>query len=168
MTNTLHILVGERMSAPTTDAHGTTIWRDGDGKMHRDGDLPAAVWPDTQWWCQHGELHRDGDLPAIVTRDGSQVWYQHGKRHRSFDMPAAVHADGFQSWWKHGKLHRDGDLAAVVGPDGRQEWWVEGRKQSDLDREETRRKMAQAARWSPLRAAFVGVAAVVHTKCTRQ
>jgi hypothetical protein len=56
-------------------------------------------------------------------------------------------------------------LPAVVRPDGRQEWWVEGRKQSDLDREETRRKMAQSARWSPQRAAFVGVAlaAAVHT-----
>jgi hypothetical protein len=89
------------------------------------------VWPGgTRWWYQHGERHRDGDLPAVVRSDGSQLW------------------------WKHGKKHRDGDLPAVVRPDGRQEWWVEGRKQSVLDREETRRKMAQAARWSPLRAAF--------------
>ena len=133
------------MSASTTDAHGVTTWRDGDGKVHRDGDLPAVVHPDR---FQH--------------------WYQHGKRHRDGDLPAAVWADGLQSWWKHGLRHRDGGLPAVVDPDGRHEWWVEGRKQSDLDREETRRKMAQAARWSPLRAAFVGAVAAVHTKCIGQ
>jgi hypothetical protein len=43
-------------------------------------------------------------------------------------------------------------------PDGTQEWWVHGRQQSNLDREQTRRRMTQAARWSPLRAAFVGAA----------
>jgi hypothetical protein len=50
-------------------------------------------------------------------------------------------------------------LPAVVFPNGRQEWWVHGKRQSDLDRERTRRVAAQAARWSPLRAAFVGAVA---------
>jgi hypothetical protein len=128
------------MSAPTTDAHGTTRWRDAEHQLHRDYDLPAVVWPNgTKFWYQHGKLHRDGDLPAIVYPNGTKFWYQHGES------------------------HQDGDLPAVVRPNGRQEWWVEGRKQSVQDREETRRKMAQAARWSPLRAAFVGVVAAVRT-----
>jgi hypothetical protein len=164
------------MSATTYDAFGTTIsfgttiWRDVDNKLHRDGDLPAFVSRSGSYkvWYQHGLHHRDGDLPAVVWSDGTQEWWKHGERHRGGDLPAAVWPDGHQEWWKHGLHHRDGDLPAVVRPDGRQEWWVDGRKQSDLDREETRRKMAQAARWSPLRAAFVGVAAAVHTKCIRQ
>jgi hypothetical protein len=127
------------MSAPTTDAHGTTRWRDAEHQLHRDYDLPAVVWPDgTQYWYQHGKLHRDNDLPAWTKTDGTQIWLKHGESHRNNDLPAVVLANGHQ------------------------EWWVEGRKQSDLDREKTRRAMAQAARWSPLRAAFVGAVAAVH------
>jgi hypothetical protein len=75
-------------------------------------------------------------LPAVVVY-GSQFWYQHGRRHRSHDLPAVVWANG------------------------RQEWWVDGTLQSDLDRAQTRRVMAETRRWSALRAAFVGAA------CTR-
>jgi hypothetical protein len=119
---------------PIIDKYGTTTWFDSDGKPHRDGDLPAVVYPcDAQIWYQHGKIHREGDLPAVVYADGTQVWCQHGE------------------------MHRDGDLPAVVWLSGGQEWWVDGRQQSSLDRELTRAAMAQAARWSPLRAAFVGV-----------
>jgi hypothetical protein len=99
--------------------------------------MPAVIFvPDKcrEWW-QHNQLHRDGDLPAVVWRNGIWLWY------------------------KHGKLHRDGDLPAVVRANGHQEWWVDGRFQSDLDREQTQKAMAEARRWSPLRAAFVGAAA---------
>jgi hypothetical protein len=72
-----------------------------------------------------------------------------------------VYTDGTQEWWCRGKKHRGGDLPAVMQPDGAQEWWVHGSQQSNLDREQTRRLMAQAARWSPLRAAFVGAAVSV-------
>jgi hypothetical protein len=47
----------------------------------------------------------------------------------------------------------------VVLANAHQEWWVHGKQQSDLDREQTRRAAAQAVRWSPLRAAFVGAVA---------
>jgi hypothetical protein len=179
---------------PVTDEHGTTRWYDGGGKCHRDGDLPAVMYADgTQVWYQHGNKHRDGDLPAVVWENGSQRWYKHGKLHRSFDLPAAVWPDGTQWWYHHGECHRDGDLPAVVEPDGtqfwylwyqhgephrsfdlpavvwpdgRQEWWVDGRLQSDCDRERTRAVMAQAARWSPLRAAFVGAVAA-NAVCAR-
>jgi hypothetical protein len=49
-------------------------------------------------------------------------------------------------------------LPAVVRPNGHQEWWVNGYPQSKLDRVHMRVVMAQAARWSPLRVAFVGAA----------
>jgi hypothetical protein len=152
------------MSACTTWRDGSTIWRDVDNKIHRDGDLPAVVWPDgRQEWCKHGYWHRDGDLPAVVFPDGYQAWYHHGERHRDGDLPARVWPDGCQEWWKHGNRHREGDLPAVTRPDGTQEWWVEYCQQGDLDREQTRRAMAQAARWSPLRAAFVGAVAAART-----
>jgi hypothetical protein len=50
-------------------------------------------------------------------------------------------------------------LPAVVYDDGHQEWWVNGRHLTPADRERTRRALAEARRWSPLRAAFVGAAA---------
>jgi hypothetical protein len=136
------------------------------GKLHRDGDLPAVVHFDhkTRFWYQHGKLHRDGDLPALMYTDGSRAWYKHGKLHRDGDLPAKVCLDGFsqsgtQRWYKHGELHRDGDLPAVVWSNGMQEWWVDGVHQTPADRAQTR---AQTRRWSPLRAAFVG-AVVVRT-----
>jgi hypothetical protein len=125
------------MSVPTTDAYGTTTWSDGDGRAHRDGDLPAKVYSNgSQWWYKHGQLHRDGDLPAIKNATGSQVWYQYGKLHRSFDLPAVVYASGCQMWF------------------------VNHIRQTPEDRAQTRRVMAeQGRRWSPLRAAFVGACA---------
>ena len=142
---------------PVTDEWGTTTWFDSDGKRHRDGDLPAVVYAEGgQGWYQHGKLHRDGDLPAVVEAEGAQGWFQHGVIHRDGDLPAMVGLDGLQWWFWRGRRHRSFDLPAVVKPNGDKEWWVDGRFQSSLDRELTRAVMTQAARWSPLRAAFVG------------
>jgi hypothetical protein len=117
----------------TTDGNGTQRWLDADGKLHRDGDLPAVVCANgrQQWW-KHGKRHRDGDLPAVMWPSGARFWYQHGQQHRDGDLPAVVHTSGTQKWWK--------------------QWWVDGVQQTPEDRAQTRR-------WSALRAAFV--AAVV-------
>jgi hypothetical protein len=147
---------------PVTDEDGSQKWYDGDGKLHRNCDLPAWVEQDGwQAWYKHGQQHRDGDMAAEMWPDGTKWWYQHGAKHRDGDMPAVVWPDGHQAWHKHGKLHRSFDLPAVVWPDGRQEWWVDGEQQTPADRAQTRR-------WSQLRAAFVG-AVVVGTSivCTR-
>jgi hypothetical protein len=147
-------------SGPITDEHGAQRWYDGDGKLHRDGDLPAVVALNgDQGWYQHGACHRSGDLPAVVWTSGLKRWFQHGKQHRDGDLPALKQPDGTQAWYQHGKLHRGLDLPAVVWANGRQEWWVNGVCQTSADRRKTRRAMVykvQAARWSPLRAAFVG------------
>jgi hypothetical protein len=94
-----------------------------------------------------------------VFKDGTQLWFQHGKQHRDGDLPARVGTDGCQLWFQHGERHRDGDLPAVVYDDGHQEWWVNGRHLTPADRARTRKALAEARRWSPLRAAFVGAAA---------
>ena len=41
-------------------------------------------------WFKDGKLHRDGDLPAVITSDGTRIWYRHGKRHRDGDLPAVI------------------------------------------------------------------------------
>ena len=44
-----------------------TQFRDSAGRLHRDGDMPAEIWPDgTKVWFQHGLKHRDGDMPSEV------------------------------------------------------------------------------------------------------
>jgi len=79
-------------------------WWFKDGQLHRDGDLPAVVYPNgDQYWCQHGKPHRDGDQPAVVRADGNQKWYQHGDLHRDGGKPAVINADGTCAYYRHGK-----------------------------------------------------------------
>ena len=93
-------------SEPTIDFEGTRKWCK-DGKLHRDGDLPAKVDKQgNQWWYKDAELHRDGDLPAIVYSYGSKYWYKHGKLHRDVG-PASISyyfvADGvYNKFFEHG------------------------------------------------------------------
>ena len=81
----------------------------------------------TQIWYREGKLHKDGDLPAKIFADGTQMWYKKGKFHRERDQPAIIYADGYQEWWQEGKIHRDGDQPAIIRQDGIQEWWREGK-----------------------------------------
>lgn len=68
--------------------------------VDRDGQIISA--DGTQKWHQNGKLHRDGDLPAIIWADGTQEWYQNGELHRDGGKPAFVDPDGHISWWKNG------------------------------------------------------------------
>ena len=83
--------------------NGTKIWKNSEGRWHRDYDLPAVVWS-----------------------DGSCTWYQNDKYHRDSDLPAYIDSNGYSSWWKNDKRHRDNDLPALIWPDGKCEWWVNG------------------------------------------
>ena len=106
---------------------GEKIWHDRDGLNHRDGDLPAFIFPDgsMEWW-QHGQIHRDWDKPAIVKADGFMTWVHHNKRHR-FDAPAVITPGGAQHWYRFGERDRAGDLPATIREDGTQEWWARGK-----------------------------------------
>lgn len=101
-----------------------------DGKLHREGDLPAWIDADgDQWWFQNGLRHRDGDQPAWISQDEStKEWYQNGKLHRDGDQPAVIGSDGTKEWYQNGKLHRDGDQPAIIEADGAQEWRQEGKR----------------------------------------
>ena len=95
---------------------------------HSFDDLPAVIFADgsSQFWYKDGRLHRDGDLPAITRANGSQRWYKDGEKHRDGDLPAEIYASGTQVWYKDGKRHRDGDLPAAIYADGTQYWYIEG------------------------------------------
>jgi hypothetical protein len=76
------------------------------GILHRDNDLPAAIWADgTQHWYKNGQKHRDNDLPAEIWDDGTQHWYKNGQLHRDNDLPAVIWADGTQRWYKNGQQY---------------------------------------------------------------
>ncbi len=112
--------MGSKPTEITKD--GTLVWRDENGKLHRE-DGPAAIYPNgKQFWYINGKLHRE-DGPAIIGKGGKILeWYIHGKFHR-LDGPAAIYSDGTQEWYIHGKLHRD-DGPAVIYPNGFEEWYL--------------------------------------------
>jgi hypothetical protein len=91
-------------------------------------DLPIISWYGHQEWYKEGKLHRDGDLPARIFTDGANYWYKEGKCHRDGDLPARIFAAGTKSWYKKGKQHRDGDLPAVILASGDQYWYKEGKR----------------------------------------
>jgi hypothetical protein len=103
-----------------------------EGKLHRDGDLPAVESDSGRYWYKEGKLHRDGDLPAYIDWKGSQYWYKEGKLHRDGDLPAIILSNGNQHWYTQGKLHRDGDLPAIESDRGRY-WYTEGKCHRDGD-----------------------------------
>jgi antitoxin component YwqK of YwqJK toxin-antitoxin module len=66
------------------------------GKLHRDGDLPAYIKYFTtgnvyiKQWFQNDKSHRDEDKPAIISYDKegnimSEEWYQNDKLHRPIE-----------------------------------------------------------------------------------
>ena len=101
------------------------MWRDPDGKFHRE-DGPAVEWADGRiYWYFHGKKHRV-DGPAEEWADGSKFWYLHDKLHR-VDGPATEWPDGLKTWYLHGKMHR-ADGPAEEWPNGRKRWFFEGHK----------------------------------------
>jgi hypothetical protein len=61
-----------------------TEWHDGQGHIHRDGDLPAIV--DLQMgirqWFRHGHPLRDGNLPTQtkILGEATQYWREHDQK----------------------------------------------------------------------------------------
>ena len=62
----------------TVNEHGTRIYRNPMGQLHR----------------QYG--------PAIEWADGDKEWYLDGQHHR-IDGPAIEYADGSKAWWLNGQ-----------------------------------------------------------------
>ena len=63
----------------TIDADGTEFWKNKEGQLHRDGDLPAVIYANgAKYWWKNGQLHRDGDKPAIIFANGEEEYYNNG------------------------------------------------------------------------------------------
>ena len=68
-----------READPVMNQNGSLVWRNKDGRIHRDYDRPAFIWADgTRFWYQNDQIHRDNDMPAIIRNDGQKFWYEHG------------------------------------------------------------------------------------------
>ncbi len=65
---------------PQTDEYGVTIWRDIDGRFHRDNDRPAIIFADgtKEYWID-GHRHREHG-PAIEWADGTVSHYINDER----------------------------------------------------------------------------------------
>ena len=66
-------------------------------------DEPTEIWDDGTkiWRNPKGQVHRDNDLPAAIYADGCYQWYQNGLRHRDNDLPAIIWPDNFCDWYEH-------------------------------------------------------------------
>ena len=75
----------QTMQADTVErlrSFGAQVWTDGEGELHRDGDLPALIYPEgsKEWWV-HGQLHREGG-PAVELVNGKREWWLRGVEQR--------------------------------------------------------------------------------------
>jgi len=79
-------------STRTRLVDGTIRWRDGEGRLHRDGDRPAVARgvDGSQLWYKHGRLHREGGLPAVEWVDGEKEWWLNGVRLTEQEFRAQV------------------------------------------------------------------------------
>lgn len=57
-----------------------------------------------EWFDEEGRYHRDGDRPAAIYDSGSLFWYQHGEPHRLGGY-ASIYASCMYNpeWWVNGK-----------------------------------------------------------------
>jgi hypothetical protein len=67
------------MSKPFIDNIGTQIWRNDNGKLHRENGPAYISLSGYKAWYKNGLRHRE-DGPAIILTDDSMAWYINGKR----------------------------------------------------------------------------------------
>lgn len=125
----------EAAEIPPTEItpEGTKVWKNKEGKIHRDFDLPAIIDKNgKKAWYQNGNPHRDGDRPAVIAANGiEKAWYKNGDLHRDDDKPAII-SKGARRWYKRGLSHRDNHFPAIEHADGQREWWVEGKRHCEI------------------------------------
>jgi len=73
---------------PEIDEDGSKVWRDKEGRLHRENG------------------------PAIIWKDGSMFWYKNGKLHRE-NGPASQYANGTNYWWVNGKQVSEDEFNAI-------------------------------------------------------
>lgn len=100
------------------------IWSLND-EMYRKIEYNARSIKYKEMWYKDGKMHRDGDLPAYIiynekgTFPRDLIWYQHGKIHREEDLPSIEWYNDikgyvyYRSWCKNDVYYRENDLPTV-------------------------------------------------------
>jgi len=73
-------------------------YRNESGQYHRE-DGPAIIHNSgSKEWFINGKLHREGGLPAVEWYNGDKSWWINGKLHRE-DGPAIEFDNGSKYWY---------------------------------------------------------------------
>ena len=82
--------------------------KDRRGEYHSyDGKSARVYWRGggvISEWYKHGKIHREGDLPAAEGPRGHKEWWIDGRLHREGNGPAVIRSTGVCSWYEKG-LH---------------------------------------------------------------
>ena len=72
-------------------------------------DEPTEIDEDGDkfWKNSEGKLHRDHDLPAVIGNDGYCAWYKEDTIHRDNNLPAIIWPNSWCEWWVEDKLVRE-------------------------------------------------------------
>ena len=112
-------------------------------KKHRKNNPAFIRFNHVQQWYLNGKLHRDGDLPAVEWEDGNieywengakylfieyengtkEYYHNHGKLHNDCG-PAIIYANGDLEYWEYGQRHRKNGPAVIIGD--KQYWFERG------------------------------------------
>ena len=75
------------------------------GLLHSYDDEPAIVADNGTYkvWYKQGKIHREGDLPAITRNEIYQEWYKEGELHRDNYLPA-IQGNSMRQWYTNGNF----------------------------------------------------------------
>jgi len=128
-----------KIKQPQINESGTEIWRNEDGKLHRDDDLPAVTNKDgeQEYWV-NGKLHRLNG-PAIERKDGSTEYWIQGIKLTKKEFEESMDWEKFEDLEEKepisyrnelGQLHRE-DGPAVERKDGINSYYLKGKALSE-------------------------------------
>lgn len=80
-------------------------------------------------------LHRDKDLPAAIYHNGTKTWYKEGKKHR-IGAPANIWNNGNIEWFFEGMRHCETG-PALIYPGRKEEYYLMDVQYSKEDFEHT-------------------------------
>lgn len=105
----------------------TWIFRDKNGKPHRNNGNPCIILDDTVKWCKNGNLHRNNNKPAVIRNveklrlselltTPTEEYWKNGELHRDYDLPAIKYqnTETHSCWFVNGKLHRDNNKPSLI------------------------------------------------------
>ena len=56
------------------------------------------------WFDSDGKIHRDGDIPAYISNDGYMLYKKHGNIHRECGL-AIIHEGWLEEYWIDGNIY---------------------------------------------------------------